>query len=123
MHDANRPALKNTSKRTDVGRTLKYVPAIPPTVAIEPSSLKSRLQREFGGSSDECRVVVRQAVDLADSEQYEGDVGTAVTNDVVVEELADAPHGTPAERWNWWMGSLEVAYGGYGRFGIQRHRQ
>jgi len=29
----------------------------------------------------------------------------------------------PPERWNWWIGSLEVAYGGYGRFGIQRYRK
>lgn len=90
-------------------------------MAIEPGPLELRLRREFGGTSGETRVVVRQAVDLADSGQYAADVGSELTNDVVIEELADAPRGSPADRWNWWIGSLEVAYGGYGRFGVRRY--
>ncbi len=84
--------------------------------------LESRLSREFGGTEEEARVVVRQAVDLADSGQYADDVGATLTNDVVIEELADAPEGTPADRWNWWIGSLELSFQGYERFGIRRYR-
>ncbi|QCW03168.1 hypothetical protein [Natrinema pallidum] len=89
---------------------------------IDPGRLEGRLREEFGGTTDQSRVVVRQAVDLADSGAYESDVGTALTNEIVLEELADAPEGTPPERWNWWIGSLELAYGGYNRFDIQRYR-
>ncbi|WP_247731188.1 hypothetical protein [Halovivax limisalsi] len=89
---------------------------------IEPGRLELRLRESFGGTVGESRVVVRQAIDLADSGQYEADVGVALSNDLLVDELADAPDGSPADRWNWWVGALEVAYGGYGQFGIQRYR-
>lgn len=92
-------------------------------MAIDPGSLEVRLRREFGGTVGESRVVVRQAVDLADARQYEADVDAAFTNDVVIDELADAPDGTPADRWNWWMGALEIAYGGYERFGVRQYRE
>ncbi len=91
-------------------------------IELDPGRLELRLRREFGGTRGESRVVVRQAVDLAESRQYEADVGAELTNDLVISELEDAPNGTPADRWNWWIGSLEVAYTGYGRFGIQRFR-
>nr|WP_254808062.1 hypothetical protein [Natronosalvus amylolyticus] len=91
-------------------------------MSLEPGPLEVRLRREFGGTMGQSRVVVRQAVDLDDSGLYEADVGHELTNDVVIEELSDAPHGTPPDRWNWWIGSLEVAYGGYGQFGIRRYR-
>ncbi|GAB3670810.1 hypothetical protein [Halopiger thermotolerans] len=90
---------------------------------IDPDRLETRLREEFDGTAGESRVVVRQAVDLADSGKYEGDIGTPLTTDAVLEELADAPDGTPSERWNWWIGSLEVAYGGYERFGIRQYRK
>ncbi|MFA9416994.1 hypothetical protein [Natrinema sp. HArc-T2] len=90
---------------------------------IDPERLETRLSEEFGGTIGQSRVVVRQAVDLADSSQYETDVGTTLTNDLVIDELSDAPDGTPAERWNWWIGSLELAYGDYGRFGIRTYRK
>jgi hypothetical protein len=38
----------------------------------------------------------------------------------VVEHLADASEGGPADRWNWWLGSLEVAYGDYREFQVRR---
>ncbi|WP_290814800.1 hypothetical protein [Halovivax sp.] len=91
-------------------------------MALDPGRLERRLRREFGGTVGESRVVVRQAVDLHDSGAYEDDVGAPVTNDVVIEELSDARRGTPADRWNWWMGSLELAFGGYERFTVQRYR-
>ncbi|WP_254762013.1 hypothetical protein [Natrinema marinum] len=90
---------------------------------IDPGRLEIRLRDEFGGTTGQSRVVVRQAVDLADSGQYEDDAGTTLTNDLVIGELSDAPEGNPPERWNWWIGSLEVAYGGYGRFGIRAYRK
>ena len=90
-------------------------------MSLDPGRLELRLRREFGGTTGQARVVVRQAVDLADAGCYEEDVGVELTNDVVIEELADAPEGNPADRWNWWMGALETAYGGYGQFGIRRY--
>ncbi|THE65303.1 hypothetical protein D8Y22_08915 [Salinadaptatus halalkaliphilus] len=90
---------------------------------IDPERLEDRLHEEFDGSRGEARVVVRQAVDLADSSQYEAHVGAPLTTDVILEELADAPSGTPADRWNWWIGSLELAYGEYERFGIRQYRK
>jgi hypothetical protein len=92
-------------------------------VFIDPERLEERLHEEFGGTPAEARVVVRQAVDLADSGRYEDDVGATLTTDAVVAELSDAPEGGPPERWNWWIGSLEVAHGGYGRFGIRAYRK
>lgn len=89
---------------------------------LDPERLETRLQEAFGGTASQSRVVVRQAVDLADSGQYEADTEVPLTNDVVVDELADAPEGPPTDRWNWWIGSLELAYGDYGRFGIRRYR-
>ncbi|RQH03315.1 hypothetical protein [Natrarchaeobius oligotrophus] len=90
---------------------------------IDPGRLETRLRAEFGGTDGESRVVVRQAVDLADSGKYADDVGVPLTNDVVVAELADAPDGTPVDRWNWWIGSLEVAYGAYDQFGVRRFKK
>ncbi|WP_222916799.1 hypothetical protein [Natrinema sp. SYSU A 869] len=90
---------------------------------IDPERLEDRLREEFGGTTGQSRVVVRQAVDLADSGRYEEDAGVTLTNDLVIAELSDAPDGAPPERWNWWIGSLEIAYGGYGRFGIQQYRK
>ncbi|SER19993.1 hypothetical protein [Natrinema salaciae] len=90
---------------------------------IDPGRLEVRLRDEFGGTVGQSRVVVRQAVDLADSGQYEADAGVTLTNDLVIDELSDAPDGSPPERWNWWIGSLELAYGGYGRFGIRAYRR
>jgi hypothetical protein len=68
---------------------------------------------------DERRVVARQAGDLADSGAYEGDAGTVLTPQAVVENLADAPDEYDlVERWNWWVGALDLAHGGYDRFRV-----
>lgn len=91
-------------------------------MSLDPGRLEVRLRAAYGGTVGESRVVVRQAVDLAASRQYEADVGTPLSTQLVLDELADAPDGTPAARWNWWIGSLEVAYGGYGQFGVRRFR-
>ncbi|MFC4451755.1 hypothetical protein [Halorussus aquaticus] len=80
-----------------------------------------RLDEEFGGDAGTRRVVARQARDLADSGQFETDVGRRLTAPVVVENLRDAPDDLSlAEKWNWWMGALELAYGGYDRFRVVR---
>nr|WP_276282610.1 hypothetical protein [Halorussus sp. DT72] len=80
-----------------------------------------RLGEEFGGDDGTRRVVARQARDLADSGQFETDTDRKLTVSVVVENLRDAPDDLElAERWNWWMGALELAYGGYDRFRVVR---
>ncbi|ELY45039.1 hypothetical protein [Natronorubrum sulfidifaciens] len=89
---------------------------------IDPERLERHLREEFGGTDGQARVVVRQAVDLADAGRYKADVGSPLTTEIVIDELADAPDGTPPDRWNWWIGSLELAYGGYSQFGIRRYR-
>lgn len=81
--------------------------------------LQSRLER-FGGSDAERQAVARHARDLADDGRFGRDDGSPLTVDRIVSELADAPDGGPADRWNWWLGSLEVAYGGYAEFQIRR---
>ena len=91
-------------------------------MSLDPGRLEVRLRAAYGGTVGESRVVVRQAVDLEASGRYEADVGTPLSTQLVLDELADAPDGTPADRWNWWIGSLEVAYGGYGQFGVRRYR-
>jgi hypothetical protein len=80
--------------------------------------LKSALD-EFDPQSGERRVVVRQAMDLADSAQFETDTGATLTSKTVVRNLRDAPDERLPERWNWWIGSLEIAYGGYAQFQVQ----
>lgn len=78
------------------------------------------LRQAFGGTAAERRTVARAADDLADSGAYAADAGVELTPQVIVEHLADAPEGGPANRWNWWIGSLELAYGGYEQFAVHR---
>lgn len=81
--------------------------------------LRERL-REFDGTDRERRAVARAAGDLADSGRYEADAGRALTIADVMEHLGDAPDESVASRWNWWVGSLDLAYGGYGEFQVRR---
>lgn len=79
------------------------------------------LEAAFGGREAERRVVARQARDLADSGKPERDRGDPLTAEEVVRQLRDAPaDSTVAERWNWWLGALEAAYGGYHEFQVTR---
>ncbi|PSP39222.1 hypothetical protein BRC71_03115 [Halobacteriales archaeon QH_7_65_31] len=89
---------------------------------MDTAALKQRLDR-FDGSVSERRAVARQARDLADSGVFERDEGYQLTAAVVVEQLADAPDGGPADRWNWWLGSLEVVHGAYSRFQVERWQE
>jgi len=86
---------------------------------VDPDALAAALSR-FGGGEGERRAVARQARDLADAGLVERDRGHALTVDVVLEELAEAPDGGPADRWNWWVGAMDVAHGGYEPFGVRR---
>lgn len=87
---------------------------------LEPDRLAEALER-FGGTEAERRTVARQATDLAASGKHARDRSHPLTVGVVVDELADAREGSPAQRWNWWMGALEVAYGGYEPFEVRRY--
>ncbi len=85
--------------------------------------LMDRLDAEFGGTPAERRVVARMAGDLADAEAIDADLDFQLTPEAVIDHLGDAPGGSPAERWNWWMGALEASHGGYRRFRVTAWQQ
>ena len=88
--------------------------------SIDPAALAAALEREFGGTEAQRRVVARQARDLAASGKPERDRGAPLTVDQVVSNLADAPDDSSLpSRWNWWLGALEAAYGGYEPFQVR----
>lgn len=78
------------------------------------------LKQSFGSTEDQRRVVARAAGDLADSGRYESDKGAALTPQRIVENLSDAPDESLVARWNWWMGALDLAHGGYREFEVRR---
>lgn len=87
---------------------------------MDPRRLRRELEAAFEATPAEYRVVVRQARDLAASGKPEADRGAALTPAAVVGNLRDAPDGCSLpERWNWWLGALEAAYGGYRRFQVR----
>ncbi|WP_313693440.1 hypothetical protein [Halorarum halobium] len=87
---------------------------------MDSRELTTALEREFGGEEPHRRVVARQARDLADAGKLEADRGEPLTAADVVNNMADAPDDKDlVERWNWWLGSLETAYGGYDRFTVR----
>jgi len=92
---------------------------------MDPQRLDHALERAFDGSEGERRAVVRCAVDLADSGHLAADRGAELTVETVVAELADAPEGSSlSDRWNWWVGSLAVAYGDeYAQFGVRQYEE
>lgn len=82
--------------------------------------LVTELDERFGGSDAALRAVSRQARDLADSGRLESDLDIEVTVETVLSNLEDAPDDyTLVERWNWWIGSLELSHGGYQRFRVR----
>jgi len=79
-----------------------------------------RVLRETFDDAGAAPVVARQAGDLADDGQFGADFGGELTVEIVVENLADAPgEYTLAERWNWWLGALDLSHGGYTRFSVR----
>ena len=87
---------------------------------IDPDEIADARSR-FGGTEPERRAAAGAAADLADSGHYRRDSGRRLTTALILDELADAPDGSPADRWNWWIGVLSVAYGGYEQFSVQRY--
>ena len=82
--------------------------------------LTLRLEKVFGAPAEERRVVVRQAGDLHDSGRYAETHGTELTVDTVVSSLSEAPEDLGlVERWNWWIGALNLAHEEYDRFRIR----
>ncbi|MCU4718556.1 hypothetical protein [Halapricum hydrolyticum] len=87
---------------------------------MDPTTLESTLRTEFGATDRAAHVVARQARDLADSGQITSDFDYELTAAVVVSNLRDAPaEYSLVERWNWWLGSLELSHGGYEQFRIR----
>lgn len=88
---------------------------------MDRETLERELIAAFDADEGTVRVVARQARDLAASGQYEADFDAELTVQTVLDNLADAPDGyTLVERWNWWVGALEVSHGGYTRFDVHR---
>ena len=87
---------------------------------MDSKELDSALAEAFEGTESARRVVARQARDLADSGKIQAELGFELTPEQVVSNLQDAPedHGL-IERWNWWLGSLELSHGGYNRFRVR----
>lgn len=96
-----------------------------PTDRVRGNVDSDRLERAletFDGGADARRVVARQAGDLADSGRYEADFDAELTVGDVVSNLADAPADhSLVDRWNWWIGALEISHGGYGRFRVRAY--
>ncbi|MWV63948.1 hypothetical protein GRS48_03790 [Halorubrum sp. JWXQ-INN 858] len=87
---------------------------------MDSKRLDAALAAEFGGTRAERRAVVRAARDLADSGKPSRDRGHALTVPGVVSHLSDAPDDASlVDRWNWWMGALDTAYGGYDYFTVR----
>jgi hypothetical protein len=87
---------------------------------MERAQLETALASTFDGDERLCRAISRQARDLADSGRIRADFGYELTADAVVDHLEDAPDDhTLAERWNWWIGSLDLSHGEYQRFHVR----
>lgn len=87
---------------------------------MDRDDLERRLEAAFDGDDAARAVISRQARDLADSGRLEADLGAPVTPEDVIGHLEDAPDDHDlVERWNWWVGSLEMSYGGYQRFRVR----
>ncbi|WP_324665605.1 hypothetical protein [Haloarcula sediminis] len=84
---------------------------------------RQELERTLGETFDDAgaaAVVARQAGDLADGGQFDADFGGELTVETVVKNLQDAPgEYTLTERWNWWLGALDLSHGGYARFSVR----
>lgn len=91
--------------------------------SLDPAELDDALAAAFEAGEAERRVVVRAACDLADDGRAAADRGRPLTVEEVVENLRDAPDESLPARWNWWLGALEVAYGGYEPFQVRRYRR
>jgi hypothetical protein len=90
------------------------------TASFTADELAETLEDAFDGEPAEYRVVARQARDLADAGIVADDRGEPLTIDEIVRNLRDAPdESSVADRWNWWLGALDAAYGGYREFEVR----
>jgi hypothetical protein len=87
---------------------------------VDRERLERELARHYDASEEVRHIVARQARDLADSGTFADDIGAELTVETVLDNLDDAPSQySLAERWNWWLGSLELSHGGYERFHVR----
>jgi hypothetical protein len=90
------------------------------TAPFGAAELVDALRAAFDGEDAEYRVVARQARDLADAGIVAEDRGEPLTIAEIVRNLGDAPEdASVADRWNWWLGALDAAYGGYREFEVR----
>ena len=90
------------------------------TAGFTAEELVEALEAAFEDEPAENRVVARQARDLADAGIVADDRGAPLTVEEIVRNLKDAPdESSVADRWNWWLGALETAYGGYREFEVR----
>lgn len=82
----------------------------------------------FDAEAGERRAVARMASDLAATGHYGAATGQDLTPELVVANLEDAPDAELASKWNWWLGSLEIAFGrseglehGFAEFQVRRY--
>jgi len=87
---------------------------------VDRQQLTQTLCETFDADADFASVVARQAGDMADGGQFAADFDAELSVDTVVENLRDAPaEHTLVERWNWWLGALDISHGGYARFSVR----
>ncbi|AUG48334.1 hypothetical protein BVU17_12670 [Haloarcula taiwanensis] len=88
---------------------------------VDRTELERELRDAFDADPDIVTVVARQARDLSESDQFVTDFGAELTVEDVIDNLADAPEEYQlAERWNWWLGALDLSHGGYARFSVRQ---
>ena len=92
---------------------------MPPVPTDGDPSFADALDEAFEATDAEVRAVARLARDLDDSGRYRADTSRELTPHEVVEHLDDSPDDRLHSKWNWWVGSLELAYGDYAEFRIQ----
>ena len=85
--------------------------------------LDGRLGQAFEATEAERRVVARQAGVLHDSGRLAEVRGVELAIDDVVSALREAPDDLGlVEGWNWWIGALELAHGGFEPFRVRQYR-
>lgn len=78
---------------------------------VDVDELDRELADAFEAPAGERRAVARMASDLAAAGHYGEATGHDLTPGLVVTNLEDAPDEELASKWNWWLGSLEIAFG------------
>jgi hypothetical protein len=87
---------------------------------VDRTELEGELRGAFDAEEAVVSVVARQARDMAEGGQFAADFDAELTPETVVDNLADAPEGySLVERWNWWLGALDLSHGGYTRFSVR----